>query len=491
MRKARDFVDDYRRKGYPDDRIKIIASMRPEPLRSEVLNVIEEETIASSKPVKADKSIHEAPTEVVATAPRKPKSAPERKAATSKNKPSAGKSKTPGKIETLRKERAAIQAELEAARKEIKRLSAKKADGAKSKKSPADVEALHKELHEMREKQRKLSGQNSKSATQIEELESALKQKDSVVAKMEKSRAEMEAGLAKERTECKAALARSAELAKDIEEHAEQLGQLEQFEEQLVEATARSEQLQAMEQAHLERIAELEADANNQETNTEEMRRQIESNEQAVSELEEKLTLRDSELESLRAHFDIEAADLKKRAEQEMWMVQRRLNRMRRITAIGVAGAACIVFLLAFGLIRTAGTASDRADEIARLEQIQSVNTVADSRSADYPGTMPVGFEPSPQPERLTPRAPLLPLEIPTDLPDPVAGEQPTTDSAVPGTRVEYYVVQKDDKLWNISREFLGSGVRWKEIARENSINVLNPEIKPGMRLRITIPADN
>ena len=35
MRNARGFVDDYRRKGYPDDRIRIIASMRPEPLRSE------------------------------------------------------------------------------------------------------------------------------------------------------------------------------------------------------------------------------------------------------------------------------------------------------------------------------------------------------------------------------------------------------------------------------------------------------------------------
>ena len=31
MRNARGFVDDYRRKGYPDDRIRIIASMRPEP----------------------------------------------------------------------------------------------------------------------------------------------------------------------------------------------------------------------------------------------------------------------------------------------------------------------------------------------------------------------------------------------------------------------------------------------------------------------------
>ena len=41
MRKAEDFVAEYRRKGYPDDRIRIIASMRPEPLRSEVLRILD------------------------------------------------------------------------------------------------------------------------------------------------------------------------------------------------------------------------------------------------------------------------------------------------------------------------------------------------------------------------------------------------------------------------------------------------------------------
>ena len=49
MRNARAFVDDYRRKGYPDDRIRIIASMRPEPLRSEALQILDAEASASER----------------------------------------------------------------------------------------------------------------------------------------------------------------------------------------------------------------------------------------------------------------------------------------------------------------------------------------------------------------------------------------------------------------------------------------------------------
>lgn len=38
--KAEAFVKDYRKKGYPDERIRIIASMRPEPMRAQVLKLL-------------------------------------------------------------------------------------------------------------------------------------------------------------------------------------------------------------------------------------------------------------------------------------------------------------------------------------------------------------------------------------------------------------------------------------------------------------------
>ena len=52
MRNARGFVDDYRRKGYPDDRIRIIASMRPEPLRSEALQILDAEAQPPKSPTR-------------------------------------------------------------------------------------------------------------------------------------------------------------------------------------------------------------------------------------------------------------------------------------------------------------------------------------------------------------------------------------------------------------------------------------------------------
>ena len=65
MRTARDFVEDYRRKGYPDDRIRIVASMRPEPLRSEALRILDGES-------KQQKPVEESPPDVKASEPNIP-----------------------------------------------------------------------------------------------------------------------------------------------------------------------------------------------------------------------------------------------------------------------------------------------------------------------------------------------------------------------------------------------------------------------------------
>lgn len=45
------------------------------------------------------------------------------------------------------------------------------------------------------------------------------------------------------------------------------------------------------------------------------------------------------------------------------------------------------------------------------------------------------------------------------------------------------YTVQKNDTLWGISKKFLGTGTRWNEIAKLNSLN--STGIRAGMVLKI------
>lgn len=47
------------------------------------------------------------------------------------------------------------------------------------------------------------------------------------------------------------------------------------------------------------------------------------------------------------------------------------------------------------------------------------------------------------------------------------------------------YTVVRNDNLWNIAIRHLGNGLRWKEIANLNGINVNNPIIYPGQVLKI------
>ena len=67
--------------------------------------------------------------------------------------------------------------------------------------------------------------------------------------------------------------------------------------------------------------------------------------------------------------------------------------------------------------------------------------------------------------------------------------QAPADEPERPASRTIEYVVQKNDSLWAISKKCLGSGEKWRAIARENDISTSRPELKPGMRLRITIPA--
>ena len=119
MRKARDFVEEYRSKGYPDERIKIIASMRPEPLRSEILKMLEEGIVEQGQVepamVETPEAAPEAPADVKAVRPRKAK------ATTSSDTPATTKEvrSLRKEADALRKERDKVTAQLEKTRAEL------------------------------------------------------------------------------------------------------------------------------------------------------------------------------------------------------------------------------------------------------------------------------------------------------------------------------------------------------------------------------------
>ena len=77
--------------------------------------------------------------------------------------------------------------------------------------------------------------------------------------------------------------------------------------------------------------------------------------------------------------------------------------------------------------------------------------------------------------------------------------EQPSKGKGVnppelvrPATRTIIYTVKKGDKLWDISKRFLKDGTKWRSIARENGISIHDARrVKPGMKLKITVPAED
>ena len=189
----------------------------------------------------------------------------------------------------------------------------------------------------------------------VSELEVALAAKESLLAEKDQALSEKETALAEERAEREAAGGRVEELAATIAGQSGRMREMEALHQQLAGADAELDELRAAAaqlkqgvEAKCEHIAELQADVSKTRDEAAALRQQVESNEKAVGQLQDKLTSRESELTSLRAHFDREAADLKKRADQEMWIVRRRLRRFQKGALLGGAVAACFLAVLAY-----------------------------------------------------------------------------------------------------------------------------------------------
>jgi len=241
--------------------------------------------------------------------------------------------------------------------------------------------------------------------------------------------------------------------------------------------------LHESEREKAERISQLEAQANGARAEADGLREQLDANEQAVTDLQEKLDARESELESLRAHFDLEAADLKKRAEQEMWLVRHRVQRIKRLAAVGGALAACFIVLFAFMYFGAASDASRTQEKLAQVNAMETDN--APLPDADDASDRFVR-EDAPTPEEAARR--VIPIVLParTDEDEPAADAAETPAPETPAASVRWHTVARNDNLWDLSKEYLGTGARWKEIAEANGIDTRSPRsLRLGERLRM------
>ncbi len=513
MRNARAFVDDYRRKGYPDDRIRIIASMRPEPLRSEALQILDAEAQAP-KEAEAPPAGHEdvglttsertvvQACEVAAVA--EPSSTAPAAAETTPAAAESAPARPHPDVEALRQEAAAargerdkIAADLRKAAGELMRM---RAEVARLNSDNAELEALRK---------------------RVGELEVALAAKESLLTEKDQALAEKEALLAEERAEREAAGGRVEELAATISTQSGRVQELDALHQQLAGADAELEELRAAAaqlkqgvEEKCEHIAALQEDVSKTREEAAALRQQIESNEKAVGQLQDKLTSRDAELTSLRAHFDREAADLKKRADQEMWIVRRRLRRFQKAALLGGAAAACFMAVLmycAIGGSRSDLGSSQQAATASRAHQNDAATAAVQMPPAPVRSTGNVArtLPPARQPEAAKtiswsvpkvdepPRNNVAPLPPARSVPTP----PPTATLAIPAAgaprpaaagKVVTYTVKHGETLWDISVKVLGKGDAWRAIAKENKISLTQAgHLTEGTVLTITLPSSN
>lgn len=591
MRTAQDFVDDYRRKGYPDDRIRIIASMRPEPLRSEVLNLLqgnaEEQTQpamppaeiptvetpapekiamkappveklgAKTPPAEAPKAkvepvVKEEPVLAIETTPAKEldvaqtppaaeeiEQAPAMKQADVAQTPPAAKAASSvsaqapvddeaevspaEELETARREaaklyreREKLQAALEKARaemvetaklrKERDRLNADaqkmqaelekaRAEGAEAKdlrKRVVEMDALREELERARGKYSEAAAGGQENAKRLTELQASLAEKEQLLAVKDDLVSDLQTALGRERVERESAVTQADELAAQVSEQGARLKELEPIGRQFPKVSAQLEELlgearllTADNQEKIERIGELEVETAKAREDGDTLRQQLDAQEQAVEDLQERVTARESELESLRAHFDREASDLKKRAEQEMWLLQRRLGRLKLRSGLGAVVAA--------GLLVVSLTAYLRANGENRHLRLAAAPSGTNVQPADLRGTsvQHTARAPIPTPTGVADVVPLVHQATPTTTVPARSTAAPAPVPPTPAraaTRREKHIVVSGENLSSIARKYLGDKGKWPQIVQENDLP--NDRIKPGQILYITVPAE-
>lgn len=554
MRKALQFVEEYRRKGYPDERIRIIAGMRPEPLRSEVLKILNKEspqaeavatnatdasestTIitspvtaratedtpeATSAPTPEEAPTVEAPTVEATPAPEPvaedtadPAASGEE--ATVEQAPVEAASPRPkyerahaksaasealmealrGESAALRLERDQIAEQLQRAKADLEKLRAENAQVKELRHRLAKAEALGKELEEVRTQRQAAAQGKAELEARVADLEAALANKESLVRQSQVRVDELKAELAEQQAGHTRDSAQLADLQGALDQQNERLQALSDLDRQLAEANGvltsirtEASALRTRERENVKRIGQLEQNLQSAQEETESLRDLTRANEDALKGLQEKLDARESELETLRDHFEREARDLQKRAEQEMWLIQRKLARFRRIAAVVGASAALLLVAL---LVTAFARSTDAGISQEQFALMQKRNADLESQVAalqEAAATTPrVARETAVERTPARDIAPVISMEIRnTNPPAERAPVQPQRTAPTPPVPAyKEYTIVAGDSLWRISQKVYGDGGKFRRIMEANNLSE-SQRLQPGKKLRIPL----
>lgn len=180
MRNAEDFVREYRKRGYTDERIRVIANLTREPLRGEVLSILESgreidmgDQVPAEEQVKPQRG-KEAEPVVSQEAGPSPATPPEIKAAERDETPGAGLRKVSAQLAQIQREKGRLERELEE----------QKALIVEFKKGTERVAAITRQLDEARHDIEETREQEAEKGAA---LEAALKERNDAQRKAEES----------------------------------------------------------------------------------------------------------------------------------------------------------------------------------------------------------------------------------------------------------------------------------------------------------------
>ena len=510
MRNAEDIVREYLQRGYSTDRIRILASTKPEAVRERILQLLEEQAEAGEEPVAAN-----APGDRVASADEDgadetdvlPVEAVEREALQEEiqrlDHAPPKKRRAPTQRKRRKKAAKAGKTSAKATGKSEEQAAVPNTGARKTNRLEKQVVMLEDELERANANVAELQTRVRKLATLEADLETMSEERAALAERAEGLESQVEelsgAHASLEKTQ-KALVATRKDLARTKKRLDESHDNLNNMAAELKEAEARAAQQVTV-------LAEGEAAEREEEADG--LRQQLTENERRLADLQDSLASREGELHGLRSKFEKEADALRNRAEHEVRLMRRHVLLYGRLArTAGVAAGVLFCFLLAAfafdwfvdderpgiarhtveigGGARKAAAGVPGNDFLAGLEEVERV--VSPPAATTEMPTETAGKSELPAPVNIRTPEPEKPVS-PAPEPEPLV-QPPPTASGAPKPQSEYivYTVRKGDKFWSICNKQLhntdiGCLQRVAEINKLQDPSML----RPGQKLKLPL----
>ncbi len=437
MTKAEKFLAEYRRRGYPDERIKVIVSMRPEPLRTVVLKLLENNPNVKSSTASTTTARRKATVKAKAKTSRVKKMTSDE---IQKRVKELQSNRT--KLRSLVKKSAALGAENRSLKERLDEMEEYDGLHQQLQMIKAQKEAKEAEIEDLREKVDLLIDDAGDKIQTISELQSAASQLDEIMGERNRLREEV------------------AEMCEAESKSAERIQELEQA------WRSGQEELHEFRQELRGKVEELEA-----------VRQGIKDEEETAG--------------TIRTQYKQQSYDYKRTRDRELQLSRRKSDFYRKLST--AAGVTALLLLIVLVLPNRGPTPITDVGDSTIPESLHPV--MLDRGLDDLADESMVEVSTGRDTTALSLELPLVDLtgdESQPPVQAPLAMEKGPRMTAPerPESRIITYIVKRGDKLSKICKEKLGDGSpeTVKRVAAEN--NLSNPnKIYPGMKLKITIPA--